>query len=109
MRKPATATPPYEAKMKNIFKKQEVTIISRASSQSRPTSSRAALLCRLAVGSLMLASAQFALSQPAVTPAPDSPTTQEHRHHHHRLHIMQASQCALSSMVRCMLLVMLSP
>lgn len=72
--------------MKNIFKKQEVTIISQASSQSRPTSSRAALLCRLAVGSLLLASAQFALSQPAVTSAPDSPTTQEHRHHHPRLH-----------------------
>ena len=68
--------------MKNIFKKQEVTIISQASSQSRPTSSRAALLCRLAVGSLLLASAQFALSQSA----PDNTAPHAHAHHHPHHH-----------------------
>ena len=83
--------------MKNIFKKQQVMIISQDSNQTRPRSNRAALLCRLAAGSLMLASAPFALSQPAVpiapasppaagTPAQDAPDRarpEGHRHHHH--------------------------
>ena len=72
--------------MKNTFKKQSVMPDSQDTGRSQPPLRRSARLCRLAVGSLLLASAQFALSQPAVTPAPDSPTTQEHRHHHHRVH-----------------------
>ena len=67
--------------MKNTFKKQSVMSDSQDTGRSQPPLRRSARLCRLAVGSLLLASAQFALSQPAVTPAPHSPTTQEHRHH----------------------------
>ena len=89
--------------MKNIVKKQQVMIISQDSNQTRPISNRAALLCRLAAGSLLLASAPFALSQPAVPVAPANPPAagipaqgaadrarharhEGHRHHHHHAH-----------------------
>jgi hypothetical protein len=77
--------------MKNTFKKQCVTNTSQASSQTRPTSSRAALLYRLAGGGLMLAYAQFALSQSA----PDNTAPHAHAHHHpHHHHAHGAGQDA---------------
>lgn len=86
--------------MKNIFKKQVVTNFSQTSCRPGPSAGLPALLCRLAAGSVMLASAPFALSQSAVPIAPASPPAagtpaqgapdrarpEGHRHHHHHAH-----------------------